>query len=234
MDMGELRPATELAAKRASRFANETADYAKARMALLAEEIEVRRHLTRLAEQRRRLPPGPVVEKNYRFKDENGSETGLAEMFGHRDTLVTYFWMFGPQRERPCPMCTNFLGGANGNGADVKQRVAFKIIGRSPVERQRAFAMERGWRDLDFAQTVGDDYARDLGLLDAKGNEYPGLTVYQKDGNEVRVFYSAEMPAEAADPGQDPRGAVDIAPLWNILDMTPAGRGTNWYPKLTY
>jgi len=234
MDIGELRPATELAAKRASRFANETADYAKARMALLAEEIEVRRHLTRLAEQRRRLPPGPVVEKNYRFKDENGSETGLAEMFGHHDTLVTYFWMFGPQRERPCPMCTNFLGGANGNGADVKQRVAFKIIGRSPVERQRAFAMERGWRDLDFAQTVGDDYARDLGLLDAKGNEYPGLTVYQKDGNEVRVFYSSEMPAEAADPAQDPRGAVDIAPLWNILDMTPAGRGTSWYPKLTY
>jgi predicted dithiol-disulfide oxidoreductase (DUF899 family) len=234
MDTSELRPAKELAEKRASRFTAETPDYAEARKALLAEEIEVRRHLSKLAEQRRRLPPGPVVQKDYRFKDENGDEVGLADLFGDHDTLVTYFWMFGPQRERPCPMCTNFLGGANGNGADVKQRVAFKIIGRSPVDRQRAFAIERGWRDLDFVQTVGDDYARDLGLLDGKGYESPGFTVYQKIRNEVRVFYNAEMPAEAADPGQDPRGAVDIAPLWNILDMTPDGRGTDWYPKLNY
>jgi len=103
-----------------------------------------------------------------------------------------------------------------------------------PGDRQRAFAIERGWGDLDFVQTVGDDYARDLGLIDEKGNEYPGFTVYQKERERVRVFYNAEMPAEAADPGQDPRGAVDIAPLWNILDMTPEGRGTDWYPKLNY
>ncbi|WP_348632112.1 DUF899 family protein [Rhizobium leguminosarum] len=81
---------------------------------------------------------------------------------------------------------------------------------------------------------MGDDYARGLGLLDDKGHEYPGFTVYQKDGDNVRVFYNGEMPADAADPGQDPRGAVDIAPLWNILDMTPAGCGTDWYPKLNY
>lgn len=234
MDMTELKPAKDLAATRVSRFENESHDYAKARMALLAEEIEVRRHLTRLAEQRRRLPLGPAIEKNYRFQDENGSDVGLIDLFGSHDTLVTYFWMFGPQRERPCPMCTNFLGGANGNGADIRQRVAFKILGRSPVERQRAFAIERGWRDLDFVQTVGDDYARDLGLLDNKGYEYPSLTVYQKIDQQVNVFYNGEMPPQAADPGQDPRGAVDIAPLWNILDLTPAGRGTDWYPKLNY
>ena len=234
MESENLIPAKDLAAKRSSRFANESGEYANARAALLAEEIEARRHLTRLAQQRRQLPPGPIVEKDYRFRDENGSEVGLVDLFGAHDTLVTYFWMYGPQRERPCPMCTNFLGGANGNGADVKQRVAFKVLGRSPVERQRAFAMERGWRDLDFVQTIGDDYARDLGVLDNEGNEYPGFTVYRRNGAEIRVFYNGEMPAEAADPGQDPRGAVDIAPLWNILDMTPEGRGTDWYPKLTY
>jgi len=38
MDMSELRPATELAAKRASRFKDETADYAEGRTALLAED----------------------------------------------------------------------------------------------------------------------------------------------------------------------------------------------------
>ena len=234
MPFSELPPAQELAAKRKPAFPYESDAYARAREQLLAEEIEARRHLTRLAQQRRQLPPGPVVAKDYRFRDANGADIGLADLFGDHDTLVTYFWMYGPDRERPCPMCTNFLGGANGNAADVKQRAAFRIIGRSPVERQKAFALERAWHQLDFVQTVGDDYARDLGLLGDDGAESPGFTVYRKDGDAVRLFYAAEMPMEAADPGQDPRGPVDIAPLWNILDMTPEGRGEDWYPRLEY
>ena len=84
-------------------------------------------------------------------------------------------------------------------------------------------------------QTLGDDYARDLGGLDAaNGWEYPLFIVYRRTPEGVRLFYQGEMPAEAADPGQDPRGAVDIAPLWNVLDMTPEGRGETWYPKLGY
>ena len=234
MEDAALKPAPDLAAGRKPAFANETVDYAKAREALLAEEIEVRRHLTRLAKQRQALPLGPEVTKDYRFKDENGAEVGLAGLFGDHDTLITYFWMYGPDRERPCPMCTNWLGGVDGNARDIKQRAALKILGRSPVERQNAFAAERGWRDLDFVQTLGDDYAKDLGGLDDKGWEYPVFVVYRKNGDKVRVFYAAEMPGTAADPGEDPRGAVDVAPLWNILDMTPEGRGTDWYPKLSY
>ena len=42
------------------------------------------------------------------------------------------------------------------------------------------------------------------------------------------------MTSAMADPGQDPRGAPDIAALWNILDLTPAGRPADWYPKLSY
>jgi hypothetical protein len=37
------------------------------------------------------------------------------------------------------------------------------------VERQYAFAQQRGWRDLNFVQTVGDDYATDLGVLTPDG-----------------------------------------------------------------
>ena len=60
------------------------------------------------------------------------------------------------------------------------------------------------------------------------------LAVFRKDGDEVRLFWKSEMTVEMADPGQDPRGAPDIASLWNILDLTPAGRGTDWYPSLEY
>jgi predicted dithiol-disulfide oxidoreductase (DUF899 family) len=229
-----LLPAPALAAKRRATFPGESRAYADARQSLLTEEIELRRHLTRVAEQRRALPPGPVIEKHYRFVDLHGAKTGLIDLFGEHDTLVTYFWMYGPQRARPCPMCTNLLGPLNGNAADIKQRAALKILGRSPVERQLAFARERGWTFLDFLQTAGDDYARDLGVLTPDGQEYPGLVVYHRDGARVRLFWAAEMSGEMADPGQDPRGAPDLAPLWNILDLTPEGRDPHWYPRLSY
>ena len=229
-----LTPAAELAAKAKTPFPGASPDYERARQALLAEEIEFRRHMTRVVAQRQALPPGPVIRKAYRFKDEQGFEVGLRELFGDKDTLVTYFWMYGPQRERPCPMCTNWLGAVEGNAADIKQRVALKILGRSSVERQVAFAQQRGWRDLNFVQTVGDDYAKDLGLLTPEGYEYPALVVFRRNGDEVRLFWASEMTKEMADPGQDPRDAPDIASLWSILDLTPGGRGTDWYPKLQY
>src|SRR3569832_693419 len=220
-----LKPAAALAKNAKTPFPGESAQYRDARESLLAEEIEFRRHLTRLAEQRRALPPGPVVNKNYRFKDANGADVGLIDLFGKHDALVTYFWMYGPQRSRPCPMCTNWLGAVNGNAADIKQRVALKILGRSPVERQLAFAAERGWKNLDFVQTVGDDYASDLGLINADGSENPALVVFKRDGNKVRLFWASGMTKAMADPGQDPRDAPDIASLWSILDLTPDGRG---------
>lgn len=234
MTIESLTSATMLAEKAKTPFPGESDAYREARKALLAEEIEFRRHMTRLSEQRRALPPGPVIEKNYRFKDETGFEAGLIDLFGDKETLVTYFWMYGPQRERPCPMCTNWLGAMNGNAADIKQRVALKILGRSPVERQFIFALERGWQHLDFVQTVGDDYANDLGLLNEDGTENPALVVFSRAGDKARLFWASEMTMEMADPGQDPRDAPDIASLWSILDLTPEGRGTDWYPKLRY
>src|ERR1700676_3050882 len=104
-----LASAAQLAAKNETRFPNESPDYRKARQALLVEEIELRRHIERVAEQRRALPDGGEVPKSYRFQSERGP-VSLADLFGDKQTLVTYSFMFGPQRERPCPMCTSLLG----------------------------------------------------------------------------------------------------------------------------
>ena len=171
---------------------------------------------------------------NYRFHDAIGADVALVCLFGGKDTLVTYFWMYGPQRERPCPMCTNWLGAVNGNANDIAQRVSLKILSRSPVKRQVAFAQERGWQHLDFVQTADDDYANDLGLLNPDGTENPALVVYRREGDKVRLFWPSAMKLEMADPGQDSRDAPDIASLWNLLDLNPEGRGTDWYPKLEY
>ena len=83
-------------------------------------------------------------------------------------------------------------------------------------------------------QTLGDDYAADLGLLNPDGSENPALVVFRRDGDTVRLFWMSAMTREMADPGQDARDAPDIAALGSIRDLTPEGRGTDWYPTLSY
>ncbi len=76
------------------------------------------------------------------------------------DTLFTYLWMYGPERERPCPMCTSFVGSLDVPAPDIEQRLSLAIVGRSPVARQLAFARERGWTNLKFYQAIDDDFVR--------------------------------------------------------------------------
>jgi predicted dithiol-disulfide oxidoreductase (DUF899 family) len=54
--MTTLIPATRLAVKNSRPYPNDSPEYRAARVALLAEEIELRRHIERVAEQRRALP----------------------------------------------------------------------------------------------------------------------------------------------------------------------------------
>jgi predicted dithiol-disulfide oxidoreductase (DUF899 family) len=229
-----LRPAAELAAKASRPWPNEPAGYREKRVALLAEEIELRRHIERVAAQRRTLPLGGEVPGDYIFEDEQGGRTRLSEMFGPHDTLIVYFWMFGPRRERPCPMCTNLLNALDGNARDIAQKAALAIVALSPVARQQAFARERGWQGLKFYSSAGNSFARDYRGLLEDGTDTASLLVFVKRDGRVHLSYGGEMGFGTEDPGQDARGAPDLAPLWNFLDLTPRGRDPDWYPKLEY
>src|ERR1700688_1206243 len=123
MTSSVLKPATELAKTNITRIPNESAEYRRARQALLAEEIELRRHIERVAELRRALPPGGEVTKRYEFEGEGG-KAALADLFGDRQTLVIYSYMFGPQREKLCPMCPSFMSTWETKIPDVEQREA--------------------------------------------------------------------------------------------------------------
>ena len=166
-----LVPAKEMAARGRVRMPNESDDYRKARTALLAEEIELRRHIARVAEQRKSLPPGGEVKGDYRFEGETGAAT-FADLFGDKDTLAVYSFMFGPHRDRPCPMCTNLLGPLDGNAADLRQKIALAVIARSPLERLKAFAQERGWRALPLYTDLNDAYSRDYHGLCPMGQRF--------------------------------------------------------------
>ena len=229
-----LIPAAQLARRASRPWPNEPAGYREAREALLAEEIELRRHIERVSAQRRALPVGGEVPEDYPFEDENGGRVRLSEMFADKNSLITYFWMYGPQRERPCPMCTNLLGALEGNVRDIQQKAAVAIIALSPVARQLAFARERGWKHLPFYSSAGNGFARDYRGLMEDGTDTAALNIFVRRDGRIHHFWGGEMDFATADPGQDPRGAPDLAPLWNMLDLTPEGRDPDWYPQLDY
>jgi predicted dithiol-disulfide oxidoreductase (DUF899 family) len=228
-----LAPAVELARKNGVRFPNESDEYRRARDGLLAEEIELRRHIERVAEQRRALPPGGAVTKDYRFQGENGP-VRFADLFSDKQTLAVYSYMFGPQREQPCPMCTSLLSAWDGEARDVEQRIALAVIARSPIERLVAFKRERGWKNLKLFSDTSGDFSRDYHALTEDGGDDAAFNVFTRRDGSIRHFWGGEMGFPTADPGQDPRGAPDLMPIWTILDSTPEGRGTDWYPKLEY
>ncbi len=229
----QLIPANELAKQGRFRHPGESAEYRRARTALLAEEIELRRHIERVAEQRRALPPGAEVLTDYQFQSKDGP-VKLADLFGDKQTLVIYTYMFGPQREKPCPMCTSLLSAWDGEARDIEQRIALAIVARSPIERLLAFGNQRGWRNLRLYSDTSGDFSRDYHAITADGGDDAGYHVFTRRDGKIRHFWSGEMGFETADPGQDPRGAPDFMPIWTVLDTTPEGRGTDWYPKLDY
>jgi predicted dithiol-disulfide oxidoreductase (DUF899 family) len=229
-DTRTLVPARELAENSPIDVAGESPEYRRARTALLAEEIALRRHIERVARQRRALPPGAPVARDYGLVGREGP-VRLADLFGRHDTLVVYKYMYGPERKQPCPMCTAAMSAWDGNADHIGQRVSLVMVARSPIARLVAFAEERGWKHLRLYSDMSGDYVRDF--VHPEDADVPGLNVFTRRDGTIRHFWQDEM-GLTADPGEDPRGAPDLMPLWNFLDLTPEGRDPHWYPKLAY
>jgi predicted dithiol-disulfide oxidoreductase (DUF899 family) len=226
-----LSPAHALAATNKARYPNESAAYRTARNALLAEEIELRRRIERVAAQRRALPLGGKIAKNFELVSETGP-SHFSTLFGDKTTLMVYSMMYGPQRKTPCPSCTSFLSAWNGIAVNLRERVAIVVTARSPIERLVEYKRQRGFANLPFASDLAGEYTRTY--VSADDADMPGFSVFTRQDDVVRHFYSGELSGDMADPGQDPRGAPDLDPLWLMLDLTADGRGTDWYPKLDY
>ena len=230
-DAKKLKPAAEMVRANDAHDLNESKEYRRARDALLAEEIELRRHIERVAEQRRALPPGGQVTKKYHFEGKDGP-VDFADLFGGKQTLVIYSFMYGPQRKEGCPMCSSQMSAWDGIAPHVEQRAAFAMIARSPIKRIVAFAKERGWENLALYSDSSGDYTRDY--VSAEDADMPAYNVFTRKDGSIRHFWRMEGGKETADPGQDPHDAPDMSALWTLLDTTPEGRGTKWYPKLNY
>lgn len=234
-------------------FPGESAEYREARNALLSEEMELRRQVERVAAQRRRLPSGGLLKENYVFKGPGpeGQTTSvrLSELFeAGKDTLAIYSFMYGPERERPCPGCTHMLDALDGASRHIEQRINLHVVAKSPLPRIQAFARERGWRQLHLLSTDGNsydsDYFGDSSALPAAvreqqefkpGEEWdmPILNVFRREGESIRHYWASEVLYVPAEPGEQYRHADALDPLWGMLDLVPEGRG-DFEPKLSY
>jgi predicted dithiol-disulfide oxidoreductase (DUF899 family) len=239
-------------------FPGESAEYRASRDRLLAKEIELRRAMEAVSVLRRELPPGGLIPEDYVFDglgpDGAPTKLKLSELFAPgEDSLVIYNFMFpryptddrpGPAEgatarlkleEGPCPSCVAFLDSLDGAVKHVEGAgFNFAVIAKAPLDRLTAFAKERGWRNLRLLSAAGNNFKRDYLAETPEGFQMPMVTVFHRDGSEIRHFWSSEMLYAPADPGQDPRHAGTIEPSWNIFDLTREGRPSDWQEQLEY
>ena len=213
-------------------FPNESAKYRSARKKLLDAELALRRQVEKVAAQRRKLPPGGEVPEDYVFDSEAGP-VKMSQLFRRGKTLLAYSFMYGPKMKAACPMCTSFLDALDGNAQHLAQRTNLVVIAKSPLERNTEHAHSRGWRNLRLLSSAGNSYNRDYHGESEDGGQIPIMNVFVKNA-KVRHRYATEMVFGKADKGQNQRHIDMMWPLWNLLDLTPEGRGADWYPKLAY
>lgn len=224
------------------RFPGESDYYRTARDKLLDAEIELRRTIESVAAQRRTLPLGGDVPQDYAFEEIVGANGNankrtvrMSELFADgKDTLILYSFMYGPEMARPCPSCTSIIDGLDGEAPHVAQRASLAIVAKSPIERIREFAKGRGWGNLRLLSSAGSTYNHDYQGENAKGDQMPALNVFVRRNGKISHFYNTELMFAPRVPGQDMRHVDMIWPLWNLLDVTPEGRGEKWNPKLAY
>jgi predicted dithiol-disulfide oxidoreductase (DUF899 family) len=222
------------------RFPGESQRYRTARNRLLAEETELRRHVERVARMRRKLPLGGPVPEDYAFDElPTGSndvrQVKLSSLFrDDRKTLLVYSYMFGPQAKQPCPMCTSFLDSLDGAATHLTQRVNLAVVVKSPVARVLEVARTRGWQHLRLLSSANNQYNRDYHGEAPDGGQLPMMNVFIRRKGKVYHSYATELQFMPPDKGQNERHIDMMWPLWNVLDLTPEGRGADWFPSLRY
>lgn len=198
--------------------------YRQSRERLREAEIQLRERIEEVAAMRRALPPGPVV-RDYEFV-EGSKRVALSELFASdRPHLILYHLMYWSKRDEFCNMCSAWIDGYNGIAPHLTQRVNFAIASRAPFDVLKVWAEHRGWNRLRLLSS-SSDFARDIGAEDENGDPDSTIVAFAKDGDCIRHTYTAHAMLDDRQ-----RGIDLLSPIWNLLDLTPQGRGKDWYPS---
>jgi predicted dithiol-disulfide oxidoreductase (DUF899 family) len=223
-----------------TRLTGESASYLDAREKLRLAEIDLMQQRERVAEMRRALPPGPVVD-DYEFLEgprslDDGdtpvSTVRLSELFGGPGRpRVVYHLMYGKAQTAPCPMCTQWIDGFNGVAQHVARNVDFAVVAAADPVKLRAHARTREWNRVRLLSCGDNTFKYDLRSEEADGTQDSTMSVFVRDADgRVRHTYTCR-PRMSADVAE--RGIDLMCATWNVLDLTPNGRG-DWYSSLDY
>lgn len=224
-------------------FPNESDQYRKSRNELLQKEIELRKTIEEVSALRRTLPHGGILKNDYFFEEgaasltdlETVKQTCFSELFEeNKRSLVIYSFMYGPDMAEPCPACTSILDGLNGSAPHIRERVNFVVVAKSPIKRIREWAKMRSWANLRLLSSSQNTYNTDYHAETESHEQIPALNVFTKSEGTITHSYNTELLYMPAEDKQDPRHVDSLWPLWNLFDLTPDGRGKDWYPKLKY
>lgn len=215
-------------------------EWTAARNELLALEKEHTRRGDELTRRRLQLP-WVRIEKQYTFQTEAGART-LAELFDGRSQLVIYNFMFGPDYDAGCPVCSSIADSFNGVLEHLKARdVTMICVSRAPLEKLLAYRQRMGW-NFDWASSHGSDFNFDFERSVSKDtvaswfdeeppaiparlaaecgtdtigylSEGPGLSVFTISDGDVHLTYSTTS-----------RGLEPVMVYYGILDRVPRGR----------
>jgi predicted dithiol-disulfide oxidoreductase (DUF899 family) len=199
---------------------------------LQVAEIELMRQRERVAALRRELPRGAVLQ-DYVFEEgEPVRQVRLSELFtAPGRALVIYHLMYGKKQAKPCPMCTMWVDGWNGVAHHLAQNMDVAIVAAADQRTLRQYAEVRGWDRLRLLSCGSNTFKYDLRSEDREVEQDSTVTVITRDADgTLRHFYSAHprMSEEVKE-----RGIDLLEPVYNVLDLTPQGRGS-WYAGLGY
>src|SRR5882762_1730621 len=225
---------------RQTNLPNESPEYLAKREELRLAEIELLNTRERVAALRRELPKGATIQ-DYEFLegptslnegDEPAGKVRLSELFTAPDRpLVIYHFMYGKKQTVPCPMCTAWIDSFNGVAHHLAQSVDLAIVAAADQPTLRAHARSRGWDKLRLLSAGDSTFKYDLGSEDREGHQDSTISVFSRDADgTLRHFYSGH-PWLAEDVKE--RGIDELIPVWNMLDLTPQGRG-QFYSSLEY
>lgn len=211
-------------------------EWLQARKAHLAQEKRFTRERDELSRQRRELP-WVRIDKDYVFDGPDGKET-LGELFGGRNQLVVYHFMFGPDWEQGCPSCSLLADHFDGAATHLAQRdVTLLAVSRAPLPQIETFKRRMGWR-FKWVSSFGNDFNRDFHVsftkdelskgkvnynfdwVEFKSDEAPGVSVFTKSTDD-QIFHTYSAYA---------RGLDILVGAYNFLDLAPKGRDEDALP----
>ncbi len=203
------------------RYPNESREYREARDALLEDERQLVDKAKAVAARRRTLPLGGELKEDYVFQwagdGKVGQKVKFSELFGDKDTLLIYSFMFGPSWDNPCPSCTSLVDGFDRTWYQVSQDAAFVAIAKAQPERIDAWARRRGWSQIPLLSGFESPFQADYQCQEQDDDDmqWPVMHVFTRREGGIFHFWATELTANHVD---------TVWPYWNLMDYTPEGR----------